>query len=304
MMHSDRLSEAMISLPRQRGAVILCFHQIDVQRFIDWMRVLSLHFHLVSLDELAERRSKGRSLAGLLSLTFDDGWADTCEPIAAICERERWPITIYLISSLYEAATTLWFAELPLLVEDARGERLTADGHVLDLTDASTARRTTAEVTAWLRTLPGAAAVRMIDQLRASAGLPARARSRGSFVDGEFVKRHASSRWITFGAHTVDHQALAVQSGAGVRRQLIESRARLEALSGTGVRHFCYPYGDRAAIGELAPRLAGTLYRSATTMMRGVCTAQCDLWRLPRIPLYDSDSDQRVLTKLALSPWV
>jgi peptidoglycan/xylan/chitin deacetylase (PgdA/CDA1 family) len=304
MMMSDRLNEAMISLPRRRGAVILCFHQVDPQRFAGWMRLLSRHFRLVGLDELVERRTKGQSLATLLAVTFDDGWANTCEPIATICEREGWPITVYLVSSLYDAATTLWFAELPLLLEEAAGKRIAADGHVLELTQPSAARRTTKEVIAWLRTLPGDAAVDMIHQFRASAGLAPRTCLAGDFVDSDFVKRYASSQWITLGAHTVDHQALSAQSGQRLRWQLAESKARLEALAGTGIRHFCYPYGDREAIGELAPQLVRDLYRSATTMTRGVCAAHCDLWRLPRIPLYDSDSDQRVMTKLAVSPWL
>src|SRR6185436_2593317 len=94
----------------RRGGVILCFHQISLDAFEQWMESLLQAFTLISLEELVERRARRQPLTGLLAVTFDDGWADTCIPIAEMCEARGWPITIYLVAGLFGATRRLWFA--------------------------------------------------------------------------------------------------------------------------------------------------------------------------------------------------
>ena len=83
--------------------------------------------------------------------------------------------------------------------------------------------------------------------------------------------------------------------------QLSESRLQLEDLTGRPVRHLCYPYGYPKWIGDAAPRIASRIYRSATTMVRGLCTGESDPWYLPRVSLYESDSIERGLAKFVLA---
>jgi len=121
------------------------------------------------------------------------------------------------------------------------------------------------------------------------------------FVDLRFVQRYAQSDCISFGSHTVDHRALTSQSDGQVACQLSESRLRLEDVTGRPVGHLCYPYGYPRWIGDTAPRIASRIYRSATTMVRGLCTDQSDPWYLPRVSFYQSDSINRGLAKMVLA---
>lgn len=299
----DRVVGVSIARAQARGAVILAFHQIRVARFESWVRLLQRHFELVPLDDLVRRRMNGESLAGLLALTFDDGWADTCEPVADLCEREAWPILIYLVSRSCERGTSLWFAELPQLVRDADGKRVTADGWVLDLTNARRARISTASIVKRLKVLGGDEALARVRSLRLAAGLPA-VKQGSAFVDAEFVGRYRASRWVKFGSHSVDHQAAAAQLDVQLHLQSAQSRRTLEGMVGEKVRHFAYPYGAPHEIGASAPDVVRAHYDSAVTMVRGVCDGTTDLAQLPRIPLYDSDGDLRMIAKIALSPWL
>lgn len=298
-----RLAAAPFRTVRQHGAVVLAFHQIDTRKFECWIRLLRQHFELVSLDELVRRRLSGESLRGLLVLTFDDGWLDTCEPVAALCERERWPVTLYLVSHLCGCRTSLWFAELPPLVGAARGTRVAVDDWELDLTTPGRERATVAFVTERLKLLSGDDALGTVSRLRVAAGLPP-TEPRAAFVGADFVRRYSGSRWVKFGSHTTDHQSLAAQEESDLHAQSVNSRSALEQLAGQPVRHFAYPYGAPKDYGAVAPPIVSRYYDSAVTMVMGVCAESTDLVRLPRVPLYNSDGEMRMIAKIALAPWM
>lgn len=297
------LAEAALSLASRRGAIILCFHQVEPEQFVRWIGLLITHLRLVTLDELLHRHERRQSLERLLVITFDDGSADTCEPIASICEQRHWPITIYAISSVTRSRGTLWFAEWPALLQRAAGTRIELDGRVLDLTGRRVAAESSRAVNRWLRTLPGEQALRTVERLRARAGLSCEAGAPAPFIDEQFLRRYANSAWISVGSHTVDHQSLSVQGDDELWRQLTESRAVLEEITGRPVVHFCYPYGNPDAIGARAPRLAEQVYRSAVTMVRGTCDHRSSPWYLPRVPVFDTDGDLSMLAKVASADW-
>lgn len=297
-------SRFMSSRVRRQGGIILCFHQIAPQRFLRWIRLLKQCFHFISLDELIARHNSKKSLANLAAITFDDGWASTCEPIAEICVREKWPITIYVMSSLFESADTFWFAEFPSLLIEAKGKRLERRGRILDLTNRSASRKTTQTLREWLRTLPNEEALQVITAFREDKD-QSNSRNRSSaFIDRRFLERYAKNSWITFGSHSVDHQSLSAQSAERITWQLSNSKASLEEITGVPVKHFCYPYGDSQSIGELAPKVAKRFYSSATTMIRGVCNEASDTSYLPRIPLYDNDNVLRCVIKICSAGWI
>jgi peptidoglycan/xylan/chitin deacetylase (PgdA/CDA1 family) len=296
-------SELLLRAAARRGTLILCFHQIAVDAFCDRLESLLRAFTLISLDELVERRERRRPLAGLMAVTFDDGWADTCHPVAAACEARGWPITIYLIAALFGPQKRLWFAELPELLRRAAGTCFEVDGELIDLRPRAFAA-TKQRLFLQLRDLPDADAIGFIGRARVAADIDGGDPGEDiqPFVDVAFVQRYARSDCVSFGSHTLDHQALAMQSDRQVACQLSESRLRLEDLTGRPVRHFCYPYGYPRWIGDAAPRIASRMYRSAATMVRGLCTERSDLWYLPRVSLYQTDSTERGLAKILLAP--
>jgi peptidoglycan/xylan/chitin deacetylase (PgdA/CDA1 family) len=300
----ERVSQIALRVAAERGAIVLCFHEISPAKFERWVQGLVAQFELVSMDELVHRRMTGRPLRQVFTLTFDDGWAKTCEPIAAICERRGWPVMIYLVAGLCENPGTLWFAELPAILEDARGRYVQTDDYVLDLRAPRRAERTTERLKAQLKVLPGEVALDVVRRLRVAAGLPSTHAQRPPFVDAAFVRRYAGSKYVAFGSHTVDHQCVAVQSERQLCAQLEQSRSTLEALTGRPVQHFAYPYGWPEVIGPQAPRLVARYHASAVTMVPGVCDERSELAFLPRVSMYEKDTDWRFAAKITLAPWM
>ena len=100
---------------------------------------------------------------------------------------------------------------------------------------------------------------------------------------------------VLFGSHTLSHPSLPSLSEAALRREVRESKARLEDLLGSEVTNFAYPYGDldlrvRTAVGEAGYKLAFSIEPGS------------NLWHDPlalrRIELSDRDTYLGTLLKL------
>lgn len=83
-----------------------------------------------------------------------------------------------------------------------------------------------------------------------------------------------------FGSHTLSHPHLPQLEKAEKRREIVESRSRLESLLGVSVEHFCYPYGEYDQDCIAACREAG--YLSAVTTTRGTVRRGDSMWSLNR----------------------
>ena len=88
-------------------------------------------------------------------------------------------------------------------------------------------------------------------------------------------------------SHSVSHADLTQLYGAQLRRQLRESRRRLEELFDVRVDFFCYPGGIYTRRVKVAVRKAG--YLAATGTRYGTATPR-DLFSLPRIYCYGGES--------------
>ena len=89
----------------------------------------------------------------------------------------------------------------------------------------------------------------------------------------------------TIGAHTLTHPRLAEIPLADARREIFESKQRLEDRFGVAVEHFCYPYGSyNEAVRDLVGE-AG--YRAACTVEFGAVESGMHPHALPRVMATD-----------------
>ena len=86
------------------------------------------------------------------------------------------------------------------------------------------------------------------------------------------------------GSHTLSHANLAEIAPDDQVKEIVQSKAQLEALvqQPGGIKHFCYPYGGLNESAVATVRAAG--YVSATTTVRGrVVVGVSDALLLPRV---------------------
>lgn len=111
---------------------------------------------------------------------------------------------------------------------------------------------------------------------------PGQARGTPSFslLGAEGVPALAGRGW-EIGSHTVTHPSLRALESPGIERELRESRAALEALTGAPVTSFAFPYGVVSP--GAADALAAAGYRAACGTALGRLVARSDPMRLPRV---------------------
>jgi peptidoglycan/xylan/chitin deacetylase (PgdA/CDA1 family) len=100
--------------------------------------------------------------------------------------------------------------------------------------------------------------------------------------------RELLSLGIEIGSHSRNHVRLGGLPYARVREEAIGSKMELEAVLGSSVEHFCYPYGSHDCQAMDAVAEAG--YRSATTCERAPASWGDDPLALPRKAVAWGDS--------------
>jgi peptidoglycan/xylan/chitin deacetylase (PgdA/CDA1 family) len=111
------------------------------------------------------------------------------------------------------------------------------------------------------------------------------------------IETLARNPLVSFESHGVSHTALAALSHDEIEQELVASQCAISERTGRSCRHFCYPYGGPASIGEAAPAHVARHYRSATTMSRGRLGRHA-LPLLPRVPVYPHDDADLVRLKV------
>ena len=270
----------------RRGGVILAYHEVPAQVLRQHLTLLRERYRYVSLSELVGRVAANQSTVGLAAITFDDGYGPVVEDAARVSHENGWPMTFYLPTRYLDSRQPYWYQELrPLL--DRSPER----GANLGELDSFFRRlRSEAEVEAELR--------RLRQTLHGSEERPAWLETTPP-ISWERVRELARNDALSFEAHTVNHLALSRLDDDAIAREMEACCCRIEEITGRRVEHFCYPFGGVAEIGDAAPRIARQRFRSATTLLRGRCSAGADVALLPRVPLYDGDSREIVALKVA-----
>src|SRR5262249_43122043 len=113
--------------------------------------------------------------------------------------------------------------------------------------------------------------------------------SLGRAMTSEEVRALVADGLVTIGAHTVTHPVLLGLGAAACRREITESKLACEALTGTPVAVFAYPYGDFDAEAREAVIAAGFTF--ACSLQRGPAMAACDIFALPRINIPNLGGD-------------
>jgi peptidoglycan/xylan/chitin deacetylase (PgdA/CDA1 family) len=100
--------------------------------------------------------------------------------------------------------------------------------------------------------------------------------------------RELAAAGIEIGSHGRHHRDLSVCTEAELREEIEGSKADLEAVLGTPVRTFCYPYGRLTSRAATVARAAG--YLAAVSIHRHPGTRPGDPWALPRMIVNPGES--------------
>jgi peptidoglycan/xylan/chitin deacetylase (PgdA/CDA1 family) len=115
--------------------------------------------------------------------------------------------------------------------------------------------------------------------------------------------RSLHSAGVTFGSHTVHHPKLYELDWSTIRRELADSKSKLEDELQSSVIAFAYPYAfpqeDALFVKHLRYELAAVGYQFAVTTMIGRVARGDDPLSLRRLPVNDCDDDALFAAKIS-----
>lgn len=280
-------------------------------RFAEHLEVLREHATPLKLGDLSRALRDGRLPDRAVVVTFDDGYFDNLRNAKPLLERYDVPATVFVASGFIGEKREFWWDELDRLLlqpgelpeklqlsvngkayhwelgeaadytaEEFRSHRgwkawkesrtprhdlYTSLYELLRPLDAKVRREKLAEVRKWRVDAPG----------RRPRHRPLSVEEIGALHGGGLVE---------IGAHTVNHPLLADQPVAVQRREISESKTRLEQILGHPLSSFAYPYGkpqDYTAETVDLVRQAG--FACACSGVTGVVGRTSDPFQLPRV---------------------
>lgn len=287
-------------LERARGGYVLAYHNLPGALFEEQIAALAPS-RPIPLDELVERYARGESTGGLFAITFDDGVADTVRDIASVARRRQWPVTFYLPTRYLDEPGGLPFQWLRAVERGAPDCAIELPGETIDLGTAEKRRELAKRLTRVMYTRPWAEyAPRLraiVDTLVARGLVAPGALAAPAAISWAEVETLARDAVLSFESHGISHTAVVALTPGELEQELVASRRIIAEHTGRECRHFCYPYGGPASIGQSAPAAVARHYRSATTMSRGRLGRHA-LALLPRVPVYPHDDADQVRLKV------
>ncbi|MFH1134713.1 MAG: polysaccharide deacetylase family protein [Pseudomonadota bacterium] len=248
------------------GAPILLYHRVlppdhqdvfssphimvSAPDFEKQMAFLAEHYQVLPLEELAGRLARGRlPHPRLAAVTFDDGWEDNHRHAYPILKRHGLPATIFLTTGFVGEKKVFWQERLRFLLSRFEGPR-EAESFIARFSNEKGARLLPAGskadpeiIMARLKGLKAEIRDALLEDLDAWWGRPVFPQAANSFLSWEQV-REMSGSGISFGSHTENHRILTLAPEDEIKRELKDSRDRLEKILGKPVRMLAYPNGD------------------------------------------------------------
>ena len=261
--------------------------EVDAAVFEQRLRWIRQLFNVIPLDEAVTRLQHGALPARAACITFDDGYADN-EQVALPLLRRFGLVATFFVATGFIEGGRMWN---DTIIESLRGAR----GDTLDLTslrlgihpiETFTARRAAIDaLIGQLKYLPATAREDAVNAIHACSGasIPER------LMLAEDQVRRLRAAGMVVGAHTVTHPILARTDESTARREISESKDRLQAILGEPVKLFAYPNGkpvdDYGAAHVAMVKSAG--YAAAVSTAWGAASSASDLFQLPRFTPWD-----------------
>jgi peptidoglycan/xylan/chitin deacetylase (PgdA/CDA1 family) len=245
-------------------------------------------YDIVSMDEVCERAVRSASRRRFVCLTFDGGYKDIVASAYPVLSKHAVPFTVYVPTAFPDRLGEAWWLALEEVI--ARENRLSL---VMDRQERRFDVRSRSEkyqlyqfLGDWMRTLAPSDLSAAIRDLCSRYSVDLAALSRQQSMDWDDLAKLAADPNVTIGSATVNYPVLSNLKAADALREMTMGRAVAQAALLRDLKHFAYPFGDRAAFRRHHVGMAAEAgFASAASAISGVVEAdgKTNLHALPRI---------------------
>lgn len=266
--------------------------EVDASRFREILGWLKDWAHVMPLDEAAERLARGSLPARACVLTFDDGYEDNVSVALPILQEFGMPATFFIATG-FLGQGRMWNDRI---IEAVRHAPLGA----LDLSpatgdersrfqigDAASRRQAIDALLGAIKYRPPEERLHCVAQVETLCG----GAHDQALMMGDAGIRQLRAAGMQIGAHTVNHPILATLDAAGMRREIGDSKAYLEAVLGEPVRLFAYPNGKPGQDynADSVAQVKNLGFLAAVSTVWGAARQGDSMFELPRFTPWDTN---------------
>ena len=288
----------LMRLISRRQALILTYHRFSADGydddgktparvFAEQLEYLTAHYDVVPLSQIVERITAREPFpSGLAAVTIDDGYRDAYEVAYPLLRRYGVPASLFVVTEFADRRAWIWPDKARFLARQARRQALTTkigESELrLELNEATSRRDASERVNSVIKRLPDELKEEVIERLSLALGvaIPQTPPEEFSSVTWDQA-REMDANGVEIGSHTLTHPILTNVGDERLRRELRDSKSRLEEILGRQVDQFCYPNGDNDERVQCEVARAG--YRAAVTVVNGLIQRGDDPLTLRRV---------------------
>lgn len=245
-------------------------------------------YEIISIDEVCRRAVTLASRRRFACLTFDGGYKDVIASAYPVLSRHGVPFTVYVPTAFPDGIGEAWWLALEQVI--ARESRLSLvmaeEERHFDIAAAAEKYQLYDFLWRWMRSLAPSDLSVAIRDLCTRYNVDLAALSREASLDWNDLATLAADPMVTVGAATVNYPVLSNLKDVSAMRELNMGRAVAETALRRDVRHFAYPFGDRASFERKHAIMAEEAgFVSAVSAIPGVVESEgrTSLHALPRI---------------------
>jgi peptidoglycan/xylan/chitin deacetylase (PgdA/CDA1 family) len=245
-------------------------------------------YDIVSLDEVCRRAVTLPQSRRFVCLTFDGAYKDLIASAYPVLSKHGAPFAFYLPTAFPDGVGEAWWLALEEVI--ARETRISL---VMDRKERRFDLGTTSEkyqayefLDAWMRSLTPPDLSFAIRDICTRYSVDLMALSRKASMDWNDLMRLAADPLVTIGSATVNYPVLSNLKDTDAMREITMGRAVEQSAFHREIRHFAYPFGDRAAFRRQHVAMAAEAgFASAASTIAGMIEPEgrSNLHALPRI---------------------
>lgn len=245
-------------------------------------------YDIVSLDEVCRRAVTLAEPRRFVCLTFDGAYKDLIASAYPVLSKHGVPFAVYVPTAFPDGLGEAWWLALEQVIAQEQRISLVMDRNErrFDIATSSEKYQLYAFLEGWMRTLAPPDLAFAIKDLCTRYSVDLAGLSRQASMDWDDLGKLAADPNVTIGSATVNYPVLSNLKEADASREITMGGAVAQAAFRRDVRHFAYPFGDRASFRRQHVALAEEAgFVSAASAIPGVVQTEgrTNLLALPRI---------------------
>jgi len=206
-------------------------------------------YDIVPLDEVSRRAVTLAEPRRFVCLTFDGAYKDLIVSAYPVLANHGVPFAVYVPTAFPDGLGEAWWLALEQVIEQEQRISLVMDRREqrFDIATTTEKYQLYAFLESWMRTLAPADLSFAIKDLCTRYSVDLAGLSREASMDWDDLGKLAADPNVTIGSATVNYPVMANLKDADAFREMAMGRAVAQAAFRRDVRHFAFPFGDRAS---------------------------------------------------------